>query len=269
MPLILPAMNAAIICNGRELETYDVKQEGTSSLTAFVASEAGKQFKIAYSNNLTFCAIAVFLSVDGRQVKTACLQAGSSGEFLGPYKSECSVLPFKFQELELVDPDLEDAPVVPEMGMIELKAYRCQKLGPTDPSNRIANEGLHLGRVSERSKKAGWHHVAAGEEMLVPPRPNNVLVDYLDPLTSPPHASIKVYYRPRELLRAQGIILQMMWKGRDLQFQLTTRSVPERMRMDHRDRPEAVRRSHQSRAKNPRETRVHSEYSLFRPSWMH
>ncbi|KAF8271130.1 hypothetical protein EI94DRAFT_1827888 [Lactarius quietus] len=220
-------MNAAIICNGRELETYDVKQEGTSSLTAFVASEAGKQFKIAYSNNLTFCAIAVFLSVDGRQVKTACLQAGSSGEFLGPYKSECSVLPFKFQELELVDPDLEDAPVVPEMGMIELKAYRCQKLGPTDPSNRIANEGLHLGRVSERSKKAGWHHVAyvssdkscfwslqllfidppsAGEEMLVPPRPNNVLVDYLDPLTSPPHASIKVYYRPRELLRAQGII---------------------------------------------------------------
>jgi len=134
------------------------------------------------------------------------LQAGSSGEFLGPYKSECSVLPFKFQELELVDPDLEDAPVVPEMGMIELKAYRCQKLGPTDPSNRIANEGLHLGRVSERSKKAGWHHVAAGEEMLVPPRPNNVLVDYLDPLTSPPHASIKVYYRPRELLRAQGII---------------------------------------------------------------
>ena len=35
-------MNAAIVCDGKELETYDVKQEGTSSLTAFVASEAGK-----------------------------------------------------------------------------------------------------------------------------------------------------------------------------------------------------------------------------------
>ena len=35
-------MNAAIVCDGKELETYDVKQEGTSSLTAFIASEAGK-----------------------------------------------------------------------------------------------------------------------------------------------------------------------------------------------------------------------------------
>ena len=35
-------MNPAIVCDGKELETYDVKQEGTSSLTAFVASEAGK-----------------------------------------------------------------------------------------------------------------------------------------------------------------------------------------------------------------------------------
>ncbi len=35
-------MNAAVVCDGKELETYDVKQEGTSSLTAFIASEAGK-----------------------------------------------------------------------------------------------------------------------------------------------------------------------------------------------------------------------------------
>ena len=35
-------MNAAIVCDGKELEAYDVKQEGTSSLTAFIASEAGK-----------------------------------------------------------------------------------------------------------------------------------------------------------------------------------------------------------------------------------
>ncbi len=35
-------MNAAIVCDGKELETYDVKQEGTSSLTAFIASETGK-----------------------------------------------------------------------------------------------------------------------------------------------------------------------------------------------------------------------------------
>ena len=35
-------MNASIVCDGKELETYDVKQEGISSLTGFIASEAGK-----------------------------------------------------------------------------------------------------------------------------------------------------------------------------------------------------------------------------------
>jgi hypothetical protein len=42
MPLNLPAMSAAIVCDGKELETYDVKPESTSSLTGFIASEAGK-----------------------------------------------------------------------------------------------------------------------------------------------------------------------------------------------------------------------------------
>lgn len=35
-------MNAAIVCDGKVLETYNVLQDGTSSLTAFVTSEAGK-----------------------------------------------------------------------------------------------------------------------------------------------------------------------------------------------------------------------------------
>jgi hypothetical protein len=59
------------------------------------------------------------------------------------------------------DPDLEDAPVAPEMGTIELKAYRCRTTGLAKKSKRQHKyEDLHWGRVSERSKKAGWHHVA-------------------------------------------------------------------------------------------------------------
>jgi hypothetical protein len=42
MPLILQSLNFAIICDGNELETYDVKQDGPNTITAFVASEAGK-----------------------------------------------------------------------------------------------------------------------------------------------------------------------------------------------------------------------------------
>jgi hypothetical protein len=42
MPLSLEALNFAIICDGYELETHDVKQEGANTIRAFVASEAGK-----------------------------------------------------------------------------------------------------------------------------------------------------------------------------------------------------------------------------------
>jgi hypothetical protein len=125
MPLSLPAMDAAIVCAGKELETYDVKQESTSSMTGFIASEAGKvrafspsdrhitnhhgtncfwfkEFKIVMSNNLTNFAVSVRVFVDGRHVRNMFLQAESSNECLGVYKSEHSILPFKFQELQLV-----------------------------------------------------------------------------------------------------------------------------------------------------------------------
>jgi hypothetical protein len=56
------------------------------------------------------------------------------------------------------DPDVENAPVIPEMGTIELRAYRCRAYRTVQYLYNTTN-GLHQGRVSERSKKAGWHHV--------------------------------------------------------------------------------------------------------------
>ncbi|KAH9006363.1 hypothetical protein EDB86DRAFT_3098017 [Lactarius hatsudake] len=224
MPLSLPSMSVAIVCDGKELETYDVKQEGMSSLTAFIASEAGKQFKIAYSNNLANFDLVVYLYIDGQLIRHACTRARSSDELLGPYNSARSVLPFKFQELQLVGtfspifPSLEHLldvrrktrtwkmyPPPPEMGTIELKAYRCHLRHITKAPSQFMHESLHEGRVSELSKKVGWHHVATGDEILVR-RSNRATVDYLDSWTGPPYASIKISYRPRELLRAQGII---------------------------------------------------------------
>ena len=42
MPLSLQSLDFAIICDGRELETYDAKQDGPNLIQAYVASEAGK-----------------------------------------------------------------------------------------------------------------------------------------------------------------------------------------------------------------------------------
>lgn len=229
-------MNAAIVCDGNELEVYDVKQEGTSSLSAFIASEAGKQFKIKFSNNLTHFDFAVHLHVDGRLVENLHFEAGSSGEFSGPYNSPRSILPYKFQELQLVDPDLEDAPVAPEMGIIELKAYRCKTRSTAKSSSQFVHEDPHRGRVSELSKKAGWHHVAHGDEIPAAKCPNNLIVDLLDPRKGPPYASIKVFYRPRELLRAQGII-----PGNDVSRQGSPINNKKRARKDASPGPSGSR----------------------------
>ena len=91
-------------------------------LKAFIASEAGKvrglftpitdrcatnlfvlqQFEITFSNNLTDSKLAIFVHIDGRVVKRKYLRASSNGRFRGPKKSACSILPLKFQELQLV-----------------------------------------------------------------------------------------------------------------------------------------------------------------------
>jgi hypothetical protein len=62
--------------------------------------------------------------------------------------------------LLLVDPDedMEDAPIAPEMGTIEVRAFR-RRFIHKERRQRHSTSGLHSGRVSERSKKAGWHHV--------------------------------------------------------------------------------------------------------------
>jgi hypothetical protein len=56
------------------------------------------------------------------------------------------------------DPDEEDAPVVPDMVVIELRVFRSRAVRRVDNRPNM-QYGLHRGRVSERSKKAGWHHV--------------------------------------------------------------------------------------------------------------
>jgi hypothetical protein len=42
MPLTLLAMNFAVFCDGKEMETHAVQQEGVSTLLGYLASEAGK-----------------------------------------------------------------------------------------------------------------------------------------------------------------------------------------------------------------------------------
>jgi len=204
MPLSLPPLNFAIICDGYEMETYDAKLDGPNSIRAYVASEAGKQFRIVFSNNLFDHDLALALYIDGERVYRSYLRARQRGQIIGIPKTTSSVLPFKFQELQVVDPDVENAPVVPEMGTIELRAFRCQAQRTVQYLYNTTN-GLHQGRVSERSKKAGWHHVSTADEVPANVPTFSVYADLFDP-KDVPFASVKIFYRPRELLMAEGVI---------------------------------------------------------------
>jgi len=136
-----------------------------------------QQFKITFSNNLLDFDLSLYLYIDGERTNKRYVRAGQRDQILGITKTLTSVLPFKFQELELVgafsssirwktysfsfateDPDVENAPVVPEMGTIELQAFRCHAQHTAQYKPHAANR-LRQGRVSERSKKAGWHRV--------------------------------------------------------------------------------------------------------------
>jgi len=206
MPLQLPQLSFVISCDEREMETYDVKREGSSLITAFVASEAGKQFSITYKNKLLDIDLVVFLHIDGEVVRRSYLSAQEDRCMIGIYKNPSAILPFKFQELELVDPDMEDAPVVPEMGTIEAQVFRARRLRSAEHNPPVMKHGLHGSRVSERSKKAGWHHVSTADEVpFDSSRRHTVAADYIDPPNAP-CATFKVFYRPKELLMAQGVI---------------------------------------------------------------
>lgn len=61
-----------------------------------------QQFKIAFSNNLFDFDLSLALYIDGERIYRGYLQARQRGQIQGIPKTTSTVLPFKFQELQLV-----------------------------------------------------------------------------------------------------------------------------------------------------------------------
>jgi hypothetical protein len=92
-------VNADSIHRKRSWKSEDIflRRRGTNCF-------AIQQFEITFSNNLTDFGLAIFVHIDGRLVGGKTVGAGWNSKFLGPYKSALrhSILPLKFQELQLV-----------------------------------------------------------------------------------------------------------------------------------------------------------------------
>ena len=166
--------------------------------------------------------------IDARTIKCKYVRAGPRCS--GVHKSPRSILPFKFQERQLVGTFVFLSFVQLPFNVcrkaqtgIELKAFRCHKRAHAEPSGWVETKDKdpHWGRISELSKKAGWRRVAyvpslelyfprpalilllmappsVGDEMVIRKRrPSTAKVAFLDPWRGPPYASIKIFYRPR------------------------------------------------------------------------
>ncbi|GBE80153.1 hypothetical protein SCP_0213560 [Sparassis crispa] len=95
-------------------------------------------------------------------------------------------------------------PALLDLGTIEVRIFRVNKEKPT--GKPIApNTPTERGPVHERCKKAGTHHVSYGEATKIEKR-QYYKPTWIDP-QSQPYATFRLRYRPRELLRARGIIV--------------------------------------------------------------
>jgi hypothetical protein len=61
-----------------------------------------QQFRVVFFNHMRDCDLSIDLYMDGEVVNKTYLRAGQPGRVLGIYNGSTALLPFKFQELELV-----------------------------------------------------------------------------------------------------------------------------------------------------------------------
>ena len=61
-----------------------------------------QQFRVTYRNELLDTDLVIHLRMDGEVIRRTYLPAGHYNRIVGVYKNSTSLLPFKFQELELV-----------------------------------------------------------------------------------------------------------------------------------------------------------------------
>ncbi|KAH9177554.1 hypothetical protein EDB89DRAFT_1418262 [Lactarius sanguifluus] len=147
-----------------------------------------------------------------------CLRPGESSQFLGPYNSACSVLPLRVPGTTARRPRFGRC-----TRRFRYGDDRTQRLSLSD--TRSHHSATATAVYAQRSPR--WTRLGAQQEsgvasyrllLINPPSTGNEIpirprlkkdilkIDYLDPRKGSPYASIKIFYRSRELLRAQGII---------------------------------------------------------------
>ncbi|EIM86839.1 uncharacterized protein STEHIDRAFT_121687 [Stereum hirsutum FP-91666 SS1] len=200
---------------GRELDHYNIMHEGPNALSCYIASEEGMEFKIKYYDDSDDgWTIKVMVDVDGHPLGYRNADPGGGVTVDSTRTSATTEAAFQFGRVQLVDEDdlnpLDETgdPVVPrDIGLIEVKLVRGRRVPRHGPQIEFVPRPVRqTTAISEKWKKGGHHITNLGAIRTVSNwRPSNSKVVTIDPPRHP-YKYFRIYYRPKEILMAEGIM---------------------------------------------------------------
>ncbi|RPD75702.1 hypothetical protein L226DRAFT_462145 [Lentinus tigrinus ALCF2SS1-7] len=198
-----------ISCDGKPLPEHCIQPEGHDgkTLACFIPSECGKSFVIEWRDSVQQSHLRFVTTIDGTEVGGNRCIPGGRGMREGVRTNPSTRKPFKFTNLLTFAADDEEmlgTPSHEKLGQIEVTVSRiraeCRLVQRTWSNGFRPTEAVH-----ERSKKAGVHCVALGQECRVATSRTQPHSTPLNPREG--HVAKFIFrYRPLPLLQAQGIV---------------------------------------------------------------
>ncbi|KAF9062863.1 hypothetical protein BDP27DRAFT_1336068, partial [Rhodocollybia butyracea] len=166
------SFSASVVVDGQPLNEYNVEtssKNGCTTVTCWIASEAGKQYKVQWKDTVCATNRDGQVYVDGIYCGGKLLRSGYKNRVrvLGGIKtSPTSLRPFEFSHLNMTDnEDVGEMPI--NVGQIELRIYRWQE---THTKKTQSTRGLSLPAeqtFNEKAKKGIDHQTRFGEVVHV------------------------------------------------------------------------------------------------------
>ncbi|KAI0058957.1 hypothetical protein BV25DRAFT_1918869 [Artomyces pyxidatus] len=208
MPSVL-GYRVSIVSHGQEMDHHGVYYDRNTAV-CYIQSDVGKEFEIQYDDyneGGTFMDVECF--IDGQRVAKKTADPGQRRKRIsGVRTSATTCAAFKFSAIVVVDDDEANGVTGgPCMGLIEVRLHRVQLVGrhTTQRMYQPRPSPLNSAPISEKSKKGGWHQISLGSSQTSHWRPSTVYSSMLDSVRHP-LAVFRFYYRPKEILQAEGII---------------------------------------------------------------
>ncbi|KAJ8088545.1 hypothetical protein PM082_022618 [Marasmius tenuissimus] len=196
--------SAWITVDDKPLGEYDVRvEEETKVVTCWIASEAGKPYKIHWHNEEFRSPTMGRVRVDGHECGGKGTRTEESNHPLymeGLYVTETSCRPFTFSNVKVSDEDgLLSDPTVADIGLIQIKIENVWvvRTGLAWKGNPVpVAKTFH-----EKTKKMITHQTSFDQPAITIRKRTEARTESL----GPPVVTFQFRYRPLAILQAQGI----------------------------------------------------------------